>query len=189
MRLTGLALCSTAALAIGCGAARANETINVGICVSWPGYAMQEVARQKGLIPGYDLNITIFEDPLGGHAALAAGQLDVYGCTADYIPVAVDAGLNEVNVAYLNPSYGVDHVILAAGMTAADLKGKKVAAPQAYIGQLLMGLCLDRQGIGPKDVEWVNLNADEAVGRMLAGELAAAYRYAPWIGRVQGGGR
>ena len=55
MRLTGLALCSTAALAIGCGAARANETINVGICVSWPGYAMQEVARQKGLIPGYDL--------------------------------------------------------------------------------------------------------------------------------------
>lgn len=184
MRLTGMALGSAAALALGASAVWANETINVGICVSWPGYAMPEVAVQKGLIPGYDLNITIFEDPLGGHAALAAGQIDVYGCTADYIPVSVEAGLNEVNVAYLNPSYGVDHVILAAGMTAADLKGKKVAAPQAYIGQLLMGLWLDRQGIGPKDVEWVNLNADEAVGPMLSGDLSAAYMYEPWISKV-----
>ena len=184
MRLMGLALGSAVALAFCGSSAWANETINVGICVSWPGYAMMEVARQKALIPGYDLKLTIFEDPLGGHAALAAGQIDVYGCTADYIPVAVDAGLNEVNVAYLNPSYGVDHVILAAGVTAADLKGKKVAAPQAYIGQLLMGLWLDRQGIGPKDVDWVNLNADEAVGPMLSGDLSAAYMYEPWISKV-----
>ena len=92
MRLTGLALCSSTALALCSGASWANETINVGMCVSWPGYAMLKVASEKGLIPGYDLNLTIFEDPLGGQAALASGQLDVYGCTADYIPVAVDAG-------------------------------------------------------------------------------------------------
>ena len=184
MRLTGMVLCSAATLALCGAAARANETVNVGICVSWPGYAMLEVARQKDMIPGYDLNITIFEDPLGGHAALAAGQIDVYGCTADYIPLAIESGLNTVNVAYLNPSYGVDHVILAADMTAADLKGKKVSAPQAYIGQLLMGLWLDRQGIAPGDVEWVNLNADEAVGPMLSGDLSAAYMYEPWISKV-----
>ncbi|MCE5972380.1 ABC transporter substrate-binding protein [Sinirhodobacter sp. WL0062] len=169
---------------LGAGAASAAETINVGMCVSWPGYAMLEVAKQKNLLPGYELNITNFEDPLGGHAALAAGQIDVYGCTADYVPVAVDAGLNEVNVAYLNPSYGVDHVILAAGMETEMLKGKKVAAPQAYIGQLLMGLWLDRQGIAPDDVTWVNLNADEAVGPMLSGDLSAAYMYEPWILKV-----
>ena len=169
---------------LGAGAASAAETINVGMCVSWPGYAMLEVAKQKNLLPGYELNITNFEDPLGGHAALAAGQIDVYGCTADYVPVAVDAGLNEVNVAYLNPSYGVDHVILAAGVEPEMLKGKKVAAPQAYIGQLLMGLWLDRQGIAPDDVTWVNLNADEAVGPMLSGDLSAAYMYEPWISKV-----
>lgn len=182
-RLSLAASLVSAALLAGT-AAHANETINVGICVSWPGYSMIEIARQKNLVPGYDLNITNFEDPLGGHAALAAGQIDVYGCTADYIPVAVEAGLNEVNVAYLNPSYGVDHVILAAGVTPADLKGKKVAAPQAYIGQLLMGLWLDREGIAPGDVTWVNLNADEAVGPMLSGDLAAAYMYEPWISKV-----
>lgn len=164
--------------------AQANETINFGMCVSWPSYVMLEVARQKKMLPGYDLNITNFEDPLGGHAALAAGQIDVYGCTADYIPVAVEAGLNVVNVAYHTPSYGVDHVILAPGIEPGDLPGKKVAAPQAYIGQVLMGLWLAREGIAPDDVTWVNLNADEAVGPMLSGDLAAAYMYEPWISRV-----
>ncbi|MGB8815413.1 MAG: ABC transporter substrate-binding protein, partial [Paracoccaceae bacterium] len=177
MRHLAFALSSVAAVSLMSGAAFANEAVNVGVCVSWPGYGMLEVARQKGLIEGYDLNITIFEDPVGGHAALAAGQIDVYGCTADYIPVAVDSGLDVVNVAYLNPSFGVDHIILAPDQTVADLKGKKVAAPQAYIGQLLMGVWLDSQGIAPADVEWVNLNADEAVGPMLSGDLAAAYMY------------
>lgn len=31
--------------------AEAKETINVGVCVSWPGYAMLEVAKEKNLIP------------------------------------------------------------------------------------------------------------------------------------------
>lgn len=184
MRQMELMWGSVAALAVCSGAGWAQEAVNVGICVSWPGYAMLEVARQKDLLPGHDLNITIFEDPLGGHAALAAGQIDVYGCTADYTPVAVYAGLDIVNVAALNPSFGVDHVLLAAGVTAADLRGRKVAAPQAYIGQLLMGLWLDRQGIAPGEVEFVNLNADEAVGPMLSGDLAAAYMYEPWISTV-----
>jgi NitT/TauT family transport system substrate-binding protein len=175
---------ATLAATLAGGAAFAAESVNVGICVSWPGYGMLEVAKEKGLIPDYDLNITIFEDPLGGHAALAAGQIDVYGCTADYTPLIVDRGTDVVNVALLNPSYGVDHVILAPDISPDDLPGKKVAAPQAYIGQLLMGLWLDSQGIAPGEVEWVNLNADEAVGPMLSGDLAAAYMYEPWISKV-----
>ena len=176
-------LLSAAACALA-GQAQANETVNIGACVSWPSYAMTQLAQSAGLVEGYDFNVTIFEDPLGGHAALAAGQIDVYGCTADYIPVAADAGLNVANVAFLTPSYGVDHIILAGGIEAKNLPGKKIAAPQAYIGHLQMGLWLDSQGIAPDQVEWVNLNADEAVGPMLSGDLAAAYMYEPWISRV-----
>ncbi|MEO1950350.1 ABC transporter substrate-binding protein [Thioclava sp.] len=179
-----IAAASAVALSAGSLSAAAAETVNVGVCVSWPGYAMLEVAKEKNLIPNYDLNITIFEDPLGGHAALAAGQLDVYGCTADYTPLVVDRGTDVVNVAQLNPSYGVDHVILAPDTEPADLPGKKVSAPQAYIGQLLMGIWLDSEGITPDQVEWVNLNADEAVGPMMSGDLSAAYMYEPWISKV-----
>ncbi|WP_343116163.1 ABC transporter substrate-binding protein [Ostreiculturibacter nitratireducens] len=167
----------------GVGAAAA-DTVNIGICVSWPGYAMLKVADDNGLVADHDLNFTIFEDPLGGHAALAAGQIDVYGCTADYTPLVVDRGTDVVNVAFMNPSYGVDHVILAPDMAITELPGKKVAAPQAYIGQLLMGLWLDSEGIAPDQVEWVNLNADEAVGPMMSDDLAAAYMYEPWISKV-----
>jgi len=180
-----LNIAAASAIVVGGGAGAASaDTVNVGICVSWPGYAMLKVAADNGLIPDHELNVTIFEDPLGGHAALAAGQLDVYGCTADYTPLVVDRGTDVTNVAFLNPSYGVDHVILAPDMTVEELPGKKVAAPQAYIGQLLMGLWLDSQGIAPDQVEWVNLNADEAVGPMMSGDLAAAYMYEPWISKV-----
>lgn len=176
---------SAASLGVGlsAGAVFADE-VNVGICVSWPGYAMLKVAQDNGLIPDHELNFTIFEDPLGGHAALAAGQIDVYECTADYTPLIADRGTDVVNVAFTNPSYGVDHVILAPDIDPADLAGKKVAAPQAYIGHLLMGIWLDSQGISPDQVEWVNLNADEAVGPMLSGDLAAGYMYEPWISKV-----
>ncbi len=180
-----LKICSIAAVGLGLSAGNAlADTVKVGICVSWPGYAMLEVARQHDLVAGHDLEITIFEDPLGGHSALAAGQIDVYGCTSDYTPLIVDRGTDVVNVAFLNPSYGVDHIILAPDIEITDLPGKKVAAPQAYIGQLLMGIWLDRIGIAPDDVGWVNLNADEAVGPMLSGDIAAAYMYEPWISKV-----
>jgi NitT/TauT family transport system substrate-binding protein len=180
-----LNVAALAALLVGGGAgAAAADTVNVGICVSWPGYAMLKVAADNDLVGGHELNFTIFEDPLGGHAALAAGQIDVYGCTADYTPLIVDRGTDVVNVAFMNPSYGVDHVILAPDTTVAGLPGNKVAAPQAYIGQLLMGLWLDSEGITPDQVEWVNLNADEAVGPMMSDDLSAAYMYEPWISKV-----
>jgi len=170
-------------LGLGSSASFADD-VNVGICVSWPGYAMLQVASANGLVPDHDLNFTIFEDPLGGHAALAAGQIDVYGCTADYTPLIADRGTDVVNVAFTNPSYGVDHVILAPDIDPAAIVGKKVAAPQAYIGHLLMGIWLDSLGVTPDQVEWVNLNADEAVGPMLSGDLAAGYMYEPWISKV-----
>lgn len=172
-----------AALTFSTGAMAA-EQVNVGICVSWPGYAMLELAQRKGLAEGYEINTVIFDDPLGGHAALAAGQIDVYECTGDYTPLAIERGTGVVNVALANPSYGVDKIILAPEITPETLAGNRIGAPQAYIGQLLMGVFLETKGVPLDSVEWVNLLADEAVGPMMSGDLAAAYLYEPWITKV-----
>lgn len=177
-------LCASAMTLPGVSAAQDSETINIGLNVSWPGFSFLEVARQKGLAGNHDLNLTIFEDPLGGHAALAAGQIDVYLSTAEYTPFAIERGTDTVLVSHLNISYGVDKVLIAEDMTAEELKGQKVGAPQAYIGEILMGMWLDKEGLTPDDVEWVNLNADEAVGPVMSGDLAAAYMYEPWVTRV-----
>ena len=164
--------------------AQARESVNIGACVSWPGYSFFEVVRQKEMAPDYDINLTIFEDPLGGHAALAAGQLDIYLCTGDYTPVSGARDRDVVNVGMQNLVYGVDKVVIGPDLEPEDVRGKRVAAPQAYIGQLVMGLWLDSVGIAPDEVTWVNLNADEAVGPMMSGDLAAAYMYEPWVNQV-----
>jgi len=171
-------------LLAGIAPAQAKETVNIGLNVSWPGFSMLEVARQKGLADDYNLNITIFEDPLGGHAALAAGQIDVYLSTAEYTPFTIARDTNVALVSLLNISYGVDKVVMTKDLTPEQLKGKKVAAPQAYIGEILVGMWLDSIGLTPDDVNWVNLNADEAVGPAMSGDLAAAYMYEPWVTRV-----
>lgn len=177
-------LVAGAALIAASTGAMAAETINVGLCVSWPGYAMLEIAQQKGLAEGYEINSVIFDDPLGGHAALAAGQIDIYECTGDYTPLAIERGTGVVNVGFANPSYGVDHIILAPGVTVENIQGQSIGAPQAYIGQLQMGVWLDSVDVPFDSVNWVNLLADEAVGPMLSGDLAAAYLYEPWITKV-----
>jgi len=164
--------------------ASAKEKIKIGVAVSWPGYAFYELARVKNMAPDYDLEITIFEDPIAGHNQLAAGNIDVYVSTLDYIPVAVENKLPIVNVAFTNPSYGVDQVVLAPGIKVSDIKGKKVAAPEAFIGHIVVGLWLDKNGIKPSDVTWVNLNADEGVGPMISGDIAAAYMYEPWTSKL-----
>lgn len=177
-------LCAYAIVQSSVSAAQDNDPINIGLNVSWPGFSFLEVARQKGLASDYELSLTIFEDPLGGHAALAAGQIDVYLSTAEYTPFAIARGTDTVLVSHLNISYGVDKVLIADDMSAEELQGQKVAAPQAYIGEILMGMWLDKEGLNPDDVEWVNLNADEAVGPVMSGDLAAAYMYEPWVTRV-----
>ncbi|MDR9438156.1 MAG: ABC transporter substrate-binding protein [Halomonas sp.] len=177
-------LCASAIMLPGVSEAQEAETINIGLNVSWPGFSFLEVARQTGIADDYELNLTIYEDPLGGHAALAAGQIDIYLSTAEYTPFAIERGTDTVLVSHLNISYGVDKVMIADDMKAEELKGQKVGAPQAYIGEILMGMWLDREGLSPDDVEWVNLNADEAVGPVMSGDLAAAYMYEPWVTRV-----
>ncbi|MCK5624118.1 MAG: hypothetical protein KAJ11_17585, partial [Alphaproteobacteria bacterium] len=79
-------------IALAAGQAMAKEKIRVGIAVSWPGYAFLKLIEEHNLAPDYELEITIFEDPIQGHNLLAAGQLDIYGSTLDYIPIAIEQG-------------------------------------------------------------------------------------------------
>ncbi len=172
-----------AALGLG-AAAQAEETVRVGMILSWPGSSFYALAAAKDLAPGYNIEVTNFEDPLAAQSMLATGQVDIIEGTMEYAPIAVENGLPNTLVALNNPSYGVDKVTLAPGVEPEDLTGKKVSAPEAYIGQLLMGMWLDSVGITPDEVDWVNLNADEAVGPMLSGDLAAAYLYEPWVSKL-----
>lgn len=162
----------------------AKEKIRIGAAVSWPNYSLYELARVRNLAPDYDLEITILEDPIAGHNMLSTGQLDILLSTPDYAPIAVANNLDEVNVALIGLSYGADQIVLAPGVEPAQLPGKKVSAPDAFIGQIVMGLWLEQQGIDFKSVTWVNLNADQAAGPIIAKDIAAAHMYEPWTSKL-----
>lgn len=181
--LSGLLL-SLIALGAMHDEAAAKEKIRVGVAVSWPNYSFYEIARTKNLAPDYEIEITILEDPVAGQNLLSTGQLDILLSTPDYAPIAVANNLDVVNVAFTGLSYGADQIVLAPGIEPAQLSGKKVSAPDAFIGQIVMGLWLEQQGIDFKSVTWVNLNADQAVGPIISGDIAAAHMYEPWTAKL-----
>lgn len=162
------------------------EEVRIGIAVPWPGYGFFELARDNGLLDGYDVKVSTFGDPTLGYEMLSSGKIDVYASTIDYVPIAISRKQNIAAVAYTNPSFGVDQVVLAPGVAPEDLRGRTVAAPRAFIGQLVMGVWLERHGIKPEDVEWLDANAEEAVGPMVKRQVAAAYMYEPWTTKLVG---
>lgn len=172
------------AAAIAIRPAAAAEKVKIASAVSWPAYAFWEIIRTQNLAPDLDLEVTVLNDPMGGYAMLATGQFQVYGSTIDYAPIATEQALPIRQVTLGSISNGVDQVMLAPGIKPEDLRGKRVAAPEAFVGHLLVGYWLRQQGIGISDVKWVNLNADEAAGAMLGGDIAAAYMYEPWTSKV-----
>lgn len=166
------------------GAAQAAEKVKVSL-FSWPGYGFWFIAKEKNLVPGLELDIQIIEDPCQSFALLSAGQLDVTSSTAEYGPIAHAQEVPVRFVAYTNPSYGADKIILAPGIrTAKDLVGKQVAVMEGGLTQIFMGMWLERNGAGIDQVKFTNLIMDQAVGAMLGGTVAGGEFWEPFGSQV-----
>jgi len=183
-RAVALLAASVLVLAVTARGADAAEKVNIAAAVSWPAYAFWEIIKSQNLAPDLELEVTILNDPVGGYAMLSSDQFQVYNSTIDYAPIAAEQGLPIRQITLTTISNGVDHVMLAPNITPDQLKGKRAAAPEAFVGQLMVGYWLIENGIGIDDVTWVNLNADEAAGAMLGGDIVLAYMYEPWTSKV-----
>ncbi|MGB6220680.1 ABC transporter substrate-binding protein [Haloferula sp.] len=160
------------------------ETVNISL-FSWPGYAFWFVAKEKNLVPELDLNIVIIEDPYESFAQMAAGKLDVTSSTVEYGPIAADQGVPVKLVAFTNPSYGTDKIILGPGIeSAADLKGKEVAVLEGGLTQIYMGIWLENNGVKFDEVKYTNVIMDDAVAAMVSGSVAAGEFWEPFGGKV-----
>lgn len=164
--------------------AHAKENVKVSL-FSWPGYGFWFIAKEKNLVPDLDLDISLIEDPYESFGLMAAGRLDVSSSTAEYGPIAADQKVPVRLVTYTNPSYGTDKIILAPGITRADqLKGKSMAVLEGGLSQIFVGMWLEQNGVSIKDVKFVNLVMDDAVGAMLGGTVAGAEFWEPFGSHV-----
>jgi NitT/TauT family transport system substrate-binding protein len=163
------------------------ETVRVSL-FSWPGYSFWFIAKEKNLVPELDLDIRIIEDPYESFGLMSAGQLDITSSTVEYGPIAVDKGVPVKLVAYTNPSYGTDKIILRPDIASpSELAGKKVAVLEGGLTQIFMGIWLEENGIAIDEVEFVNVIMDEAVGAMLSNDVAAGEFWEPFGSKVIAG--
>ncbi|NIJ43367.1 NitT/TauT family transport system substrate-binding protein [Parvibaculum indicum] len=164
------------------GIARAAEPVTARVSLfSWPGYAFWFLAKEKNLVPEVNLDIQIIEDPYQSFALMAAGKLDVTSSTAEYAPLAAAEGNPVRMVAYTNPSYGTDKIIVRPEIESAeDLKGKSVAVMEGGLTQIYMGIWLEENGVAIEDVKFVNLIMDSAMAAMLSGQVAGGEFWEPY---------
>jgi NitT/TauT family transport system substrate-binding protein len=161
-------------------ALHARETVNVSL-FTWPGYGFWFIAKEKDLAPDLDFNIQVIEDPYESFGLMSAGRLDVASSTVEYGPIAAYEGTPIRLVAYTNPSYGVDKIIVRPGIESArNLVGQRVAVLEGGLTQIFMGIWLEDNGVTIDQVEFVNLIMDDAVGAMLSGDVAAAEFWEPF---------
>ena len=159
-------------------------TVKVSL-FSWPGYGFWFIAKEKNLVPEINLDIQIIEDPYESFGLMAAGQLDVTSSTVEYGPIAAEEGVPVKMVAFTNPSYGTDKIILAPGITdAKQLIGKEVAVLEGGLTQIYMGIWLEENGVAFDQVKYTNLIMDDAVAAMASGKVAAGEFWEPFGSNV-----
>ncbi len=162
----------------------ARETVRISL-FSWPGYAFWFIAQDQDLVPELDLDIRIIEDPYDSFALMASDNLDVTSSTIEYGPIAADQGLPIEVVAYTNPSYGVDKIILAPGVSSVEeVVGERIAVMVGGLQQIMVGIWLEDNDINIDEVEFANLIMDDAIGAMVSGSVAAGQFWEPFAREV-----
>ncbi|BAI72133.1 sulfonate/nitrate/taurine transport system substrate-binding protein [Azospirillum sp. B510] len=137
----------------------------LSVMLDWfvnPDHAPLVVAQEKGFFKdaGLDVTLTAPADPNDPPKLVAAGGADI---AVSYQPqlilqVAEELPLVRIGTLVSTPLNSV--VVLRDGpvKTLKDLKGRKVGYSIAGFEDALLGAMLEKQGLGLKDVELVNVN-------------------------------
>jgi NitT/TauT family transport system substrate-binding protein len=189
MRLRSLvtaAACLTMSVVLASGASAATK-VKVGYN-AWIGYAPAFVAKDKGFFEkhGLDVELVSFAGPGDSLPPLIAGHLDLtMSCPDNVVLLHGTESDAVVSVFQIDTSSGADGIVAKKEFkSAADLKGKKVAATVGQVNHLLMLMFLEKGGLKESDVDLVNMNADDAGAAFIAGTLDAAATWEPWLSKA-----
>jgi len=157
----------------------------------WPGYYPVIIAEQYGFFAqqGVQVQATRPENTDRLLSDFAAEKYD---------GVAVALG-DLINVTATNPdvrvifasdvSDGGDALLVTGSLSqVTDLKGKRIGTNLGGFGELFIRTVLAREGVSPRDVIWVNVDAAEVPQLLLAGELDAGHTWEPYVSQATAAG-
>lgn len=155
----------------------------------WLGYGQWHIAAKKGLFSKAGLGtveIVNFNTDADINAALAAGQLQCGNIATHTAMNFIAAGLPIKIVALLDVSKTADAILSDGSITdIKGLKGKQVAYEEGTTSDILLNYALSQNGMTIADIEKVPMPAADAGSALIAGKVAVAVTYEPYITLAQ----
>ncbi len=161
--------------------------LRIGIDL-WAGYYPALLADQLGYFRAEQVavELSIPEDTDQLLVDFAAGSLDGIGVAAGDTINVVEAKPDARIVLFSDISSGADMVLAMPPIdTPQDLRGQAVGTNLGGFGELLVRQMLDGYGVLPSAVKVVNVDASQAVDRLISGELAAVHTWEPYASRAR----
>ncbi|HEY1535204.1 MAG TPA: ABC transporter substrate-binding protein [Polyangiaceae bacterium] len=157
----------------------------------WPGYYPALLAEQLGFFRDEHVavDISIPEDTHQLLVDFAAGSLDGIGVAAGDAISIVEAHCDAHIVLISDVSDGADMVLALPPInTVEDLRDKTVGTNVGGFGEVLIRHMLDEHNVPPAAVKVLNVDAAQAVERLVSGELAAVHTWEPYASRARAAG-
>lgn len=157
--------------------------------VTWIGYAPLYIAKDQGYFEaeGIDVDIRNMDQPGTREAAFSSGQLDFFPNTPDaFVIDNATRPLPGKIVAAFDRSHGADGLIANNSIRLpGDLAGKTVGFEKGITSHYLLLWYLHQNGMTGADIKQVNLSANDAGRSFMAGQLAAAATWEPWLTKAK----
>ncbi|WP_199678660.1 ABC transporter substrate-binding protein [Salinisphaera sp. LB1] len=171
--------------------AMAKGPITIGIS-DWPGWVAWYVAEQKGYFKKYGANVKLvwFPSYIDSVQALAADKLDANSQALIDTLAPIEKGVPLKVVLVTDNSAGNDAFMAKPGIQSLkQLKGKTVAFERYSIENYLAYTAFKRHGLNIDDSNIVSMTTGSAASALMAGRVAAAGVWNPWINRIQQHGK
>lgn len=150
----------------------------------WIGYGPWWIAQEQGLFAkhGIEAQLIDFVQDTEVNAAFAAGEMDVANL-ATHTAIKLFANGVDLRVVLLeDASLEADAIIAGAGIAdVAALKGQTVAYEEGATSDLLLNYALQQNGMTLADIQPAPMPAADAGSALIAGQVAAAVTYEPYI--------
>jgi len=159
---------------------------------TWVGYSGYYIALEKKLFEknGLEIEDKVFSNPGDTMPALIGGHLDLALSTLQNISYAKLSSGTDIKLIYMfDTSNGADAIVAKKEIKSVkDLKGKTVAATLGEVNHMLLITALKENGMSESDIKFVNMNADDAGGAFVSGNVDAAVTWEPWVTKAKQSG-
>jgi NitT/TauT family transport system substrate-binding protein len=167
--------------------AQRERPLQIGIDL-WAGYYPALLAEQLGYFRAEQVavEVSIPEDTDQLLVDFAAGSLDGIGVSVGDTINVIEANSDARIILFSDRSIGADVVLGMPPINIPeDLRGRAVGTNLGGFGEVLVRQMLDQHGVLPSAVKVVNIDASQAVDRLVSGELAAVHTWEPYASRAR----